>query len=208
MALVIDLVRDIQQIIPKCPINAITAAYVRAARSFCGQTRWYVTALTANLTANVVGYSLGSDPLLEVIDAPIAQIKDTNGSIHPLHPSDPRTFDPNTKPAMPLTYAYMPEGSVVFHPKPDKVYEVTITLAVQPKDGVAEIPDPLLNKWRLAIEHGALAFLLMLPEAWKDAQAAAFHDREFRSAVNNAKADIARGWQSGTVIARTKPFIV
>jgi hypothetical protein len=156
----------------------------------------------------VAGYSLGSDPLLEVIDAPIAQIKDTNGSIHPLHPSDPRTFDPNTKPAMPLTYAYRPEGSVVFHPKPDKVYEVTITLAVQPKDGVAEIPDPLLNKWRLAIEHGALAFLLMLPEAWKDAQAAAFHDREFRSAVNNAKADIARGWQSGTVIARTKPFIV
>lgn len=208
MALVDDIARDVRQLFPKASDESVRLAIVRAARMFCGQSRWYRVALTANLVANTKTYSLGSDPLLEVVDVPLGQITGSNGKIMSLSPSDLTTFNPNANPAQPVTYAYLPEGSVAFHPTPNAAYSVTLTLAVQPKDGVAEIPDPLLTKWRTAIEDGAAWFLYQIPEPWKNEQLAELKRRSFQSAINNAKADVARGFQSGTVIGAKRPFIV
>lgn len=208
MALVDDISRDVRQLFPKAPEDAVRHAIIRAARQFCGQSRWYRVALTATLSPNVQAYSLGSDPLLEVVDVPLGRITDTNGAILSLQPSDPTTFDPNVKPGRPTTYAYLPEGSVAFFPIPNAAYAVTLTLAVQPKDGVSELPDQLLAKWRVAIEAGAAAFLYELPEAWRDLNQAEIKRRTLQSAINSARADVARGYQSGSVIANRRPFIV
>lgn len=209
MALVDDIARDIRQLFPKAPDESIRLAIVRAARAFCSQTRWYVVAQTATLVANTRSYALGGDPLLEVVDVSIVQLTLLPaGPIVALQRSDPRLFDPNLKPSQPQRFAYLPEGTVSFDPIPNAAYPVTMTLAVQPRDGVAEIPDPLLVKWRYAIEDGAAAFLFELPEPWNNPALAERKRLAFVSAINNAKADAARAWQGGSFVGPRRSFIV
>lgn len=208
MALIDDIAQDVQQLFPKAPSDAIRRAIVRSARMFCAQTRWYRVAMSATLQANVKSYAVSGDPLLEVVDVPLVQLTDNNGNIVPVPNADPTSFNPNDKPSQPRWYAYIPEGQVTFHPTPNAAYAVTMTLAVQPREGVAEIPDALLVKWRQAIEDGAAWFLYQLPEPWNDHNLAEIRRLSFRAAVNNAKADVARGYQSGSVYGRRRAFIV
>ena len=49
MALVINLIRDVAQKIRPCPRETMLNAYVRAARQFCGETRWYRANLDAEM---------------------------------------------------------------------------------------------------------------------------------------------------------------
>lgn len=207
MAMVDDIARDVAQLFPKASSAVIRNAIVRSAREFCSQTRWYRVSMTANLVAGTKTYALGGDPLLEVVDVPLVQISRPGGAFESLGKADPTALDPNDGPGRPRMFAYLPEARVTFHPTPDYAYEVTIWMAAQPKDGVAEVPDDLTTKWLYAIEHGACAFLYQLPGPWQDHKLAQLKRAEFMSAVNNAKADVARGHQSGSVVA-ARPFIV
>lgn len=208
MALVDDIARDVRQLFPKAAEESIRHAIVRSARAFCSQTRWFVVAQTATLVDGTRSYALGGDPLLEVVDVQIVRMTLPSGQIVPLRRADPRTFDPNLKKSRPERYAYMPEANVMFDPIPDAAYPVTMTLAVQPRDGVAEIPDELLVKWRYAIEDGAASFLFEMPEPWQNIQLAERKRMAFVAAVNNAKADAARAWQGGSFIGPRRSFIV
>lgn len=208
MALVDDVVRDVAQLFPKANSATIRSAFVRSARRFCSETRWLRTSITANLVAGTKTYSLGGDPLLEVVDTPLVQLTLTTGTILSIPKADPTTFNPNDAQGRPRFHAYLPEAQVTFHPAPDAAYPVTIWLAVQPKDGVSEIPDELLTKWRYAIEDGACAFLYQMPEPWVNHQLAEMKRLSFVSAISNAKADVARVYQSGSIYGARRSFIV
>lgn len=207
MATVDSISRDVAQLFPKAGAGIVRNAIVRSARMFCSQTRWYRVSTTGALVAGTKSYTLGSDPLLEVVDVVLVRMT-VSGNVISLPKADPTTFNPNDPDATPKMCAYLPESVVTFHPTPNAAYPVTIWIAVQPKDGVAEIPDELLTKWRYAIEDGAAAYLYQLPEPWMNQNLAEAKRLSFMSAVNNAKADAARVYQSGSFVGTRRSFIV
>lgn len=213
MAEVSNLIRDVAQKIRPCPRETLFNAYVRAARQFCGETRWYRVNLDAALVADQSLYSLGSDPLLEVVDVPLMSIVTNPGAtplpnIVPMVQLPTNSFNPNIEPDTPIWFAYIPEGQVAVNPTPDMAYPVSMTLVCQPRDGVEQIPDELLTKWRLAFEDGALGYLYGLTgEPWADPRLAAISEARFRSAINNGKANVAMNFQSGSQRATPRRFV-
>jgi hypothetical protein len=214
MALVTDLLRDLRQQFQQCPSPTMQAAYVRAARMFCSESRWLQRGISATLTPLQRMYSFGSDPLLEVLEVANVSCSTPVGSSAPnivsLMAADPTTFNPNFSPSFPTWYAYIPEGQIAYNPIPNQAYPTQITLVVQPRDGVAEIPDQLLIKWRYGLEEGTKAFLYDIPgEPWSDAGKAQVARTFYRGWVNEARAEVNRGFQQGPVRARPRaPWIV
>jgi hypothetical protein len=213
--LVTAVLRDLKQQFQQCPNITLQYAYVRAAREFCSESRWLRQGLAATLTAGQREYSLGSDSLLEILAlGPVSVTTPAGGTrgqnVIPLAAADPTTFNPNFANGCPQWYAYIPESKIAFNPIPNQAYPVEITLVVQPRDGVAEIPDQLLVKWRYAIEQGARAYLFSLAgEPWADPQKEQVARTFYRSGVNEARADVNRGFQQGPVRARPRgPWIV
>lgn len=207
----LEVIGMVQQRVPKCPENTVVIAYRDAVRRFCGQSRWLRQRLTGTITAGTAVYSLGSDPQLEIVDVPAAAIYVTVGSNTQefgMKPSDPGQRDPNAPQQRPFTYSYIPESTISFYYTPDQTYQVLLTLALQPTENASEIDDTLLPKWFSYFEAGALSHLLMLPEPWRDPRAAADSERYFLAGLNNAKTDVARGYQSGTVMVKKRAWIV
>lgn len=213
--LVTNLLRDLKQQFQQCPNLTLQRAYVRAAREFCTDSRWLQQGLAATLTVGQRLYSLGSDTLLEILEVGPVSVTTPTGStpgvnVVPLAAADPTTFNPNFSNGCPQWYAYIPEGQIAYNPIPDQAYPTQITLIVQPRDGVAEIPDQLLVKWRYTLESGAKAFLYDIPgEPWSEPQKAQVARAFFRAGINEARADVNRGFQQGPVRARPRgPWIV
>jgi len=215
MAAVVDLVRDVKQVMQQCPALSIQRAYVRAARMFCLESRWLRRVITATLVPNTQYYSLGSDTLLEIIALGPVQfttppVPGRGQNVISINSADPGTFDPNQSPGAPCWYAYIPEAQIGFNPTPNLAYPVSITLIVQPRDGVAQIPDELVVKWRYAFEEGCKWFLYEIPgEPWSEPGKAQLCRQNYRGWVNEARAEVNRGYQQGPVRARPRaPWIV
>lgn len=211
---VIDLTRDVQQRIMQAPRATIANAYVRAARQFCGETRWYRMNLAGMLTEGQSLYSLGADPFLEVIAVPLVsmQVNPTGTQSQnwiPLWAMPSQGFSPNLQPNSPMWFSYVPEGQVAFWPIPNAAYAVNMTLALQPRDAVDALPEELLPKWRLAFEAGALEYLYSLTgERWANAKLSEQNRAIFRSYINNARADVALGNQMGSQRAMPRRFVI
>lgn len=207
MAAIADQLREIAQRVRQCNKVTLVRAYARAARQFTSETRWYRVNVPGTLQPGVRGYALGSDPELEIMEATAAQVT-VGSTLMSLRPMFPGAINPNLPERAPLRFAYLPEGSVAFDPIPDQAYPVLIELAVQVRADATTIPDALLVKWRQAFEAGALEYLLDLTgEPWADQRAAALERAKFRAFINNAKADVQRGFQVGAVRAQPRRFV-
>lgn len=210
MADVLDLIRRVQQRLPKVPELVVRDAYISAVRDWCGQSRWHRNQLPGALIAGQQSYNLGSDPFLEIVDVPFVQLYypvGRNDQVQGLRPSDPHQFNPQEPQSQPYTYAYIPEANIAFYPTPKAAYSVLLEIVVQPTRTTTQISDQLVTKHWKAFESGALAHLLMLKEPWMDPVMAAREEANFKSSINNAKADVTRGYQSGTKMARRRPWI-
>jgi hypothetical protein len=207
MALIADQLANIAQRVRQCNKVTLVRAYARAARQFCSETRWYRVNLSGTLAAGTRTYSLGSDPDLEIITAQSVSV--TNGTrVIGLRAMAPSAINPNIPQGQPIRFAYLPEGSIAYDPVPDQAYPTLIELAAQVRDEATDVPNELLVKWRQAFEAGALEFLLsMTGQPWADPQAAALERAKFRSFINNAKADVQRGFQVGAVRALPRRFV-
>jgi len=194
---IVDALPRIAQIARRCPTATLTRAYVDAARTFCGQTRWLRETL-ADITTAVddPSYVLGSaDEGLEVIGVRQVIGTDSRGQQWELPPLDATTKCLNTDNAQPRWYSYSPEGALVLHRTPDAAYTLTVMAQVQPIRTATTIPD-------------ALGYLLDLPrQPWTDHSQALKRQKEFQSAINNAKADEQRGYNTGSVRARPRLFV-
>lgn len=211
MAAVMDVIKDVAQIVRRAPNGTLIEAYVRAARELCGRSRWYRSTLNGPTVAGQQLYSLGSDPLLEVVGVRAVSGAWLTGAARPwmLQFADPTLWNPNVDQAMPQMYAYIPEAQLAVWPVPDDAYQLTMTLQLQPKTGVTEIPDALLTKWDRVIQAGALAYLLRIPgQPWTDPVQAEAQRRTFEAGVGNAKADEQRAYNFGTTFIRRRPFVV
>lgn len=205
---VLDRMRDVEQVVKKCPNGTLQAAYVRAARELLTESRWYQTSLTGATAADVVAYSLGSDTYEEVIGIRAMAFTQPNGQQAPVFVSDPTQWPLNAPPGAPRLYAYMPEGQFALFPTPDAVYPLLVTIILTPKAGVNQIDDRILAKWDQGIQAGALAYLLRLKEPWQDMQEAARQEKVYRSAINNAKAEAQKNFQAMSTRATPRQVIV
>lgn len=208
---VLERMRDVQQIVRRAPNGTLISAYVRAARKFCRDTRWFRSTLIGQTVADTRLYNLGSDTYMEVVGIRAMSAQQLNGSGQPwqVPASDPAGWYPGFRPSQPQRYAYVPEGQFAIDPLPDKAYTLTVTLQLQPKAGVTSLPEELLVKWDQALQDGALMYLLNIPDQpWTNPQQAELHRRAFQAAINNARADEQRAYNTGTVFIRKRPFIV
>lgn len=209
MAAIASQLANIAQRVRQCNRVTMVRAYARAARQFCNETRWYRVNLNGTLAIGTRVYALGSDPNLEIITATAVQVTDTDGSrTWPLNPMTPAAINPNVSSGQPRRFAYLPEASIAYDPLPDKAYPTLIELACQPRDESTDIPDELLVKWRQAFEAGALEYLFSLTgESWADANESKLQGAKYRAFINNAKADVQRGFQVGAVRAQPRRFV-
>lgn len=208
---VLQQMRDVSQLVRRAPNGTLIAAYVRAARKFCRETRWFRSTLIGQTVEGQRNYSCGSDTYMEVVGIKAVSAQQVDGSGNPwqLAVSSTSGWYPGLQPSQPQRFAYVPEGQVAIDPLPDKAYTLTLTLQLQPKVGVTSLPEELFVKWDQALQDGALMYLLNIPDQpWTNPQQAELHRRAFQAAINNARADEQRSYNTGTVFMRKRPFIV
>lgn len=206
---VLDVIADVAQIARQAPNATLIGAYVRAARKFCRESRWFRATATGATEAGTRLYNLGSDPHLEILGLRAASAAvPAEGKPWGLRIGDTSTWDPNRGQDRPQAYAYVPEGQVALDPVPDGIYTLTCTLVLQPKAGATEIPEELLVKHDQVLQAGALEYLLGLPGMpWTDPQRALLEGRRFQSGISNARADEQREFQAGASMIKRRRFV-
>ena len=210
---VFDCLRNVAVVARKCPTPVLQTAYVTAVRDWCAQTRWLITTVPGMTTIGEQLYSLGAEPLLEIIGIKAMSITFSPSpsgpeQTLPVHVGDPESWNPNHQPSMPRAYAYVPEGQFSLFPVPDKVYTLTATVQISPTENAREVPAILMPKWSSVFEAGALSQLLAVPgEPWTNEREADRYGRIFSSGVSNGKADTQRSYNTGAQRVRPRPFI-
>ncbi len=203
---------NLAQKVRKCPTITLSRAFVRALRDFCTQTQWLTVPIPGATVANVRDYDLGSDPYLDIIGVNGMQGSLTTGGqvqTWVIGPSNSGSWDPNYQPAPPLRYAYLSEAQIALDPLPDQVYQLLVSAIVTPKEAAVQIPQAPLVKYSNAIEAGALAYLLDIPGMpWSNPVMAANYARTFHVGIANAKAEVQRGFNTGSQRARPRAFVL
>lgn len=206
-----DQLVNIAQIVRRCPTITLMRAFTKAYRDWAGQTQYIRQPIAGETTANVREYALGSDPYQDIVAVFAVQASILNGGTMqywPLVPSDPSYFNPNTNAQQPRRYAYIPQAQIALDPIPDVVYNLLVTVITQPKEGAISIPETALIKYRSGIESGALAYLHSIPgQPWSSPVLAEARRREFQSSVNNARAEVQRGFNTGSVRVQARAFV-
>lgn len=209
---IIEVVPDIAQIVRRCPTSTIIRSYARAAHLFFRQSRWWRVNITGATIIGTQVYSLGSDPYVDIVGIKAMDGYFNSGgqpSYFPLSPSDPGTWNPSFEPQQPLTYTYVPEAQFALFPIPNMVYNLTVTAQCAPKRTATQIEETLLTKWSEALDAGALSYLFAIPrQPWSSPQEALRNAVTFQAAINAAKADEQRNFNTGTVMAKRRPFTV
>jgi hypothetical protein len=209
---VFDQLAPVALIARRCPSTTLRRAYVKAMRDWCAETRWLRTAIPG---ATVIGnqtYSLGSDVYSEIIAIVAMSGIDHSGTqpqSFPLFPMDSTRWNPNVPAARPRGYQYIPEGQFALFQIPDKVYSLTVTVAIQPKDGVAQIPSEPLKKYSTGIEAGALMHLLRMPgEPWTDQKMSMHYESIWNTCISNGRAEVQRNFNSGAQRVVPRAFVM
>lgn len=202
MVQIFDLLPPVRQVCRGCPTSTLINAYVRGARRLCGESRWLRSTLLGSTVAPVSGvgtavYNLGSDTYNDVkgIDA-IAIV----GHSNPLTPKASNEWNDHDSFDKPEFYEFMPGQQIGLHPTPDQVYQLTITLVLQPKRGSNAIDETLLVSWEEALIDGALSTLHAIKGTpWYDEAKAAQKMLMFNSAIARARSDVGANYNAGAL---------
>jgi hypothetical protein len=208
MAEIADLLQEVAQKARKCPTPTLVHAYRQAARKFCNQSKWLRRELEIATVAAEPQYDLvpdTGDAMLEVIGVRVLTVINPATENYRANPSDPMGWNPAMPPGAPQTWCYVPESEIAVFPTPDNVYTLVCTVECQPLVDAVELPDDLLRKWDQALSAGALAYLLNIHgQPWYDPRMARENAIAFQAEISNAKANVARAYNTGTVMARIR----
>jgi len=210
---VFDQLASIALVARRCPTPTLRRAYIKAMRDWCAETRWLKVTIAGATVAGAPQYDLGSDSYTEIISIHAMSGTDNSGSVpqvFPITSSDSSAWNPNDPNGRPNRYAYIPEGKFALHQVPDKIYSLSVTVAIQPKDGVAQIPSEPLKKYSTGFEAGALMHLLRIPkQPWTDPTLASkVYEPIWNSCISNGKAEAQRSYNTGSQRVKPRAFVV
>lgn len=209
MAAIADLLQEVSQKVRRCPNPTLVKAYRDAARRFCNQSKWLRRELEIGIVSGEPQYDLvpdTGDAMLEIIGVRVATIEDVPGTnTYRIDPSDPMGWNPGMAPGAPMTWCYVPESEIAVFPTPNLSCTLICTVECQPLIDAVELPDDLLRKWDQALSAGAMAYLFNIgKQPWTDPRQARENQILFQAEINNAKANVARAYNTGTVMARIR----
>jgi hypothetical protein len=225
LAPIINYVPHVSSILKSVPDLVHEQALLRAAIDFMRRSKWFrdqinmsTAVITPSPTVNVGIYTLTeTNAQFEIIDLNGAAIQQPNsisasqpqGAWTPIGYTAPEYIDQNRAPSMPSNVFYVPEGQIGFYPIPDKVYAVQVGVVLELTTTATQLPVALMTKWKRFIESGALAYLYGAKEEdWFDPRERDWHAQIFEDGVANARADVARSNQRGSVRARGRAFAI
>ena len=171
---VFDQLASIALVVRKAPSTLLRRAYVKAYRDWCAETRWLRDTIPGQTAATPWSTTWAATRIWRSSACaprrtPLQGAGVSTPRTLPLQPQDSSLWDPNAQASRPQRYCYIPEGQIAFYPTPDAVYDMLVTVALQPKDGVAQVPSEPLKKYSTGIEAGALMHLLRIPgQPWSD----------------------------------------
>lgn len=209
MAEIVTLLQNVAQKVRKCPEPTLVQAYREAARQFCIESRWLrrtieLGALAGDSQVNVILDSAGDGDLDVIGIRSVRAFSPANDdSDWAVTPGDPTLWQVNPRAAQPGRYAYQPEATILLAAPCDAAYTFKIVAQVAPNGSTETLPDDLLAKWSRMLDCGALAYLYEIPgQSWSNDGKARKEAVKFQAAINNAKADEQRSYNTGTVMAR------
>jgi hypothetical protein len=197
---VYDLLGPIRQVCRGCPTTVLNEAYINAVRQFCHHSKWFISTLPGQTVAGTKTYNLGSDPYSEIIGMPAISLAESATMTRALNPGTSVAWDPDDTSNIPEEFEYVPEAQFSLHPTPNAIYDVTVSIALQPKIGANSIEEALVPKWDVAFRAGALASLLRIPGmAWTDKAEANAQEARFIDWKNKGASSAARRESIGVV---------
>lgn len=209
---VFDQLQGITQLVRKCPTPTLQYAYMRSYRTWCQETKWLQMDIPGATAANTLQYSLGSDPQLDIVG--IVAMSGSQGTSPNIQywtivVGDSGEWNPADQPAPPSRFAYIPESQFALNPTPDQVYQLTITVAIAPKDAAVNIPYSPLVKYSDTFEAGALEYLFSIPGMpWTDKAESVIQGKKFRAGISNGKAEVQRNFRIGNTRVRPRQFVI
>jgi hypothetical protein len=206
-----DQVANLAQIVQRCPTITLARAFARAYRDWACQSQYLRLAIAGATVADTRQYDLGSDPYLDIVAVrAVSGSQVIGGQLQqwPIVTSDSSQWDPNMPAGMPVRYCYIPQAQIALDPLPNGVYNLLVTVIVQPKEDAVQIPQSGLVKYRSAVEAGALSYLYCIPkQPWTNPIESVRRQKEFQAGVSNAKAEVQRSFNTGSVRVRPRPFV-
>ena len=100
-----------------------------------------------------------------------------------------------------------PDKYIVLPLPDDKTYTVRMWVALKPKRTATGMDETIFDELEDTILHGALQYLLVLPNAhWTDRELATYHAKQYLSHLTERRARSNLGTVRGVMMARMQPF--
>lgn len=196
--LVTELLAPVAEVARQCPTNTLIRNYVKAVREFCNHTRILIRNATAATIVDEPQYVIGNDTYEEVIGIKGMSYQDSQGKWQPVTNKGSDLWDKNAQTGYPDCYDYLPHAEFALGPTPDAIYDLQLSLVVQPKRGVLSIEEALLVDWEDAFTAGALYHLLRIPgQPWTDGPESNNQLTLFRSFKASGLSSVAANHNAG-----------
>jgi len=197
--LVTELLAPVAEVARQCPTSTLVRNYVKAVREFTKHTRCLIRNATAVTIVDEPQYVIGNDTYEEVIGIKGMSFQDAQDKWRPITNKGSDLWDENAETGEPDCYDYLPHAEFVLGPTPDAIYDLRLSLVVQPKRGVLSIEEALLVNWEDAFTAGALYHLLRIPgQPWTDGPESNNQLTLFNSFKARGLSDVAANHNAGS----------
>lgn len=186
----------IQVSVPDCPELLILEAIRQKVIEFCSKSRFWRKELDGfNTVATDSEYEIIT-PVDSTI-ADILKIKVNKELLEPKTQDDLESLYQEWRDVVgsPKYFFLRDTSSVVFSPIPDAVYTVRLLVALKPTQAAQGVDEIIFEEYKDAIKHGALAYLMQMPEkSWFSPDMSVFYGTLFEASIVSAKLRAEQGY--------------
>lgn len=196
---IVQHLAPIAELIRGCPTSTLIRNYVAGVRAFCGETRWLRRDVTGATVANQSAYNLGNDAYEEIVGIRAMSLRNTvNDRWRPVKNGAVTDWRLGVQAMEPREYAYLPIAQFALYPTPERIYDLAVTIVVQPKKGVVSIDEAMLTKWDEAFKAAALYRLFRIGgQPWSSMSESNNQLTLYELERNKALSDVAAGYNAG-----------
>lgn len=196
----------IQVSVPDCPELLILEAIRQKVIEFCAKSRFWRKELDGfNTVATDSEYEI-TTPVDSTI-ADILKIKVNKALLEPKTQDDLESLYQEWRDVtgQPKYFFLRDTSTVVFSPIPDAVYTVRLLVALKPTQAAQGVDEIIFEEYKDAIKHGALAYLMQMPEkSWFSPDMSVFYSTQFEASIVSAKLRAEQGYNLRKTL-RVKP---